>query len=151
MPRLLFVHHTVSPALHDCYLAVLQGATDPALSGDVEVISRAALEASATDVLAADAYLLGSPVTLGYLSGALKHFFDGVYYPCLEQTRGRSYGAYLHGSGDVGGGRRALESISTGLGWRPAQAVVEIIGPLREADRAACRELGAATAASLLL
>lgn len=151
VPRLLFVHHTVSPALHDCYLAALQGATDPSVSGDVEVVSRAALEASASDMLAADAYLLGSPVMLGYLSGALKHFFDGVYYPCLEQTRGRSFGAYLHGSGDVGGGRRALESISTGLGWRPAQAIVEVIGPPGAVDRAACRELGAAIAAGLLL
>jgi NAD(P)H-dependent FMN reductase len=78
--RLLLVHHTVSPALHDCYLKVKEGAEDPAITG-VEVVSRPALGATASDVLAADGYLLGCPVNLGYLAGAMKHFFDTVYYP----------------------------------------------------------------------
>lgn len=150
MPRLLVVHHTVSPAMHDCYLAALAGATDPAIAG-VEVVSRAALSASATDVMEADGYLLGSPVTLGYLSGALKHFFDVVYYPCLEQTRGRPFAAFLHGNQDLTGGLRALTAITTGLGWRPAQAVVEVSGAPSRPDLDACRELGASMAAGLLL
>ena len=150
MPRLLVVHHTVSPALHACYLAAVEGARDPAIAG-VEVVSRAALEAGELDVLAADGYLLGAPVNLGYLAGALKHFFDIVYYPCLEQTRGRPFGVYLHGNQDLVGGLRAIQTITTGLGWRPAQAPVEVIGmPTRE-DLAACRELGAALAAGLTL
>jgi NAD(P)H-dependent FMN reductase len=150
VPRLLVVHHTVSPALHSLHLAALDGARDPAIGG-VEVVSRAALEAGPGDVLAADGYLLGAPVTLGYLAGALKHFFDVVYYPCLEQTRGRPFGAWLHGSGDLAGGLRALDTITTGLGWRRAQAPVEVVGPPSGADLAACRELGASVAAGLVL
>ena len=150
MARLLVVHHTVSPALHAMCLAVLEGARDPAITG-VEVVTKAALEAGPLDVLGADAVLVGAPVTLGYLAGALKHFFDGVYYPCLEETRGRRFGAYLHGSGDLAGGLRGLTTIATGLGWRLAQPVVEVVGPPSAADLAACRELGGALAAALTL
>jgi multimeric flavodoxin WrbA len=148
--RLLLVHHTVSPALHDCYLKVKEGAEDPAITG-VEVVSRPALGATASDVLAADGYLLGCPVNLGYLAGAMKHFFDTVYYPCLEETRGRPFAVWLHGNLDVAGGQRAIDSITAGLGWREAQATVVVLGAPGSADLAACRELGASVAAGLTL
>jgi hypothetical protein len=88
MPSVLIVHHTPSPALHAMFDAVRSGAMNDAIDG-VDVVVRAALSATATDVLAADAYLLGTPANLGYMSGALKHFFDQIYYPCLEDTVGR--------------------------------------------------------------
>jgi multimeric flavodoxin WrbA len=150
VPRLLLVHHTTSPALHSIYQAVLAGAGDPSIEG-VEVVSRPALSATASDVLEADGYLLGTPANIGYMSGALKHFFDQIYYPCLEATIGRPYALYVHGNSDTGGATRAVESIATGLRWHKAQAPVTIIGQPTRDDLAACRELGAAVAAGLAL
>jgi multimeric flavodoxin WrbA len=147
--RLLIVHHTPSPATHALLEAVRAGATDPALS-EVEVVVRPALSATAVDVLEADGYLLGSPVNLGYLSGALKHFFDTVYYPVLDATVGRPFGAWLHGGSDATGALRALEVITTGLRWRKAQEVVVATGEPTRADLDACTELGGAVAAGLL-
>jgi multimeric flavodoxin WrbA len=149
LPQLLLVHHTPSPALHSMFTAVRDGASDPLLA-DVELVTRPALTASAADVLSSDAVIVGGPVNLGYLAGALKHFFDQIYYPCLEETVGRPFGAYLHGNDDLTGGRTALERIVTGLRWRPAQALVEVTGTPSVADLDRCRELGAATAAGLL-
>ena len=74
--------------------------------------------ATAVEVLDADGYLLGSPVNLGYLSGALKHFFDQIYYPCLDATRRRPFGVYLHANNDATGALRALDAIVTGLQWQ---------------------------------
>ena len=71
--RLLIVHHTPSPYMQAMFEAVISGATDPEIEG-VEVVRRPALSVSASDVLEADGYLLGSPANLGYMSGALKHF-----------------------------------------------------------------------------
>ena len=52
-------------------------------------------------MLEADGYLLGTPANLGYMSGALKHFFDQIYYPCLDATSGRPFGVYVHGNNDT--------------------------------------------------
>ncbi|MEU8935344.1 NAD(P)H-dependent oxidoreductase [Streptomyces sp. NPDC048409] len=148
MPTLLIVHHTPSPHCQAMFEAVVSGATDPDIEG-VRVVRRAALSATASDVLAADGYLLGTPANLGYLSGALKHFFDQIYYPCRDETRGRPFGAYVHGGNDVTGALRALDSITTGLGWRRAAQPVTVTGDPGKAGVEACWELGATVAAGL--
>jgi multimeric flavodoxin WrbA len=135
--------------MHTMFDAVHSGATDPQLTG-VDVVAVAALQATAPDVLAADGYLLGTPANLGYMSGALKHFFDQIYYPCLEATIARPYGVYVHGNSDTTGALRAIEMITTGLQWKLAQAPVTVIGEPTHADLDACWELGAAVAAGLL-
>jgi NAD(P)H-dependent FMN reductase len=150
MPRLLIVHHTPSPALHSLFDAVRSGATDPQIEG-VEVVARPALVASPVDVLEADGYVLGTPANLGYISGALKHFFDTIYYPCLEATVGRPYGVYVHGNTDTTGALAAVDKITTGLRWRVAQRPVSVVGQPAQADLDACWELGAAVAAGLSL
>jgi multimeric flavodoxin WrbA len=45
----------------------------------VEVVVRAALAATAPDVLAAEGFLLGTPANIGYLSGAMKFLFDNKF------------------------------------------------------------------------
>ncbi|MEY2433501.1 MAG: hypothetical protein QOC92_3226 [Acidimicrobiaceae bacterium] len=150
MPTLLVVQHTTSPALHSMFDAVMAGATDDRIEG-VAVLSRPALAATVPDVLAADGYLLGSPANLGYMSGALKHFFDQIYYPCLSATVRRPYGLYVHGNNDTTGAVRAVEQITTGLQWRRAQEPVLVLGEPSNGDLEACWELGAALAAGLSL
>jgi NAD(P)H-dependent FMN reductase len=148
--RLLIVHHTPSPAVQDLLDAVRAGATDPAIEG-VDVVVRPALNATASDVLEADGYVLGTPANLGYMSGALKHFFDQIYYPCLDATVGRPYGLFVHGNLDVDGAVLAIEKIVTGLQWKVAQAPVTVLGTPSRADLDACQELGGALAAGLVL
>jgi NAD(P)H-dependent FMN reductase len=144
---LLVVHHTTSPTLAEMLDAVLSGARDPAIT-DLELSVLPALSANSGDVLAADGYLLGTPANIGYMSGALKHFFDQIYYPCLLATAGRPYGCYVHGNNDTAGAVRAIESIAAGLSWRIAAAPLAVTGPAQPA-REACRELGAVVAATV--
>jgi multimeric flavodoxin WrbA len=146
--RLLIVHHTPSPAMHSLFEAVRSGATDPQIEG-VEVVARPALGATAVDVLEADGYLLGAPANLGYMAGALKHFFDTVYYPCLDATVGRPYGVWVHGNDDTTGALAGIEKIVTGLRWKAAQAPLSIVGAPSGEDIDACWELGAAVSAGL--
>jgi NAD(P)H-dependent FMN reductase len=150
MATLLVVHHTTSPHLQAMFEAVMAGATDEAIEG-VTVLARPALAAAAVDVLKADGYLLGTPANIGYMSGALKHFFDQVYYPCLDATVRRPYGLYVHGNSDTTGAVRAVEAIAQGLQWRRSQAPVAVLGTPSREDLRACWELGAALAAGLTL
>ncbi|MEY9988719.1 multimeric flavodoxin WrbA [Streptomyces sp. V4I8] len=149
MPTLLIVHHTPSPNCQAMLEAVISGATAPEIE-NVEVVRCPALSATPSDVLAADGYLLGTPANLGYISGALKHFFDQVYYPCLDATQGRPFGYYVHGGSDVTGAVRAIESITTGLGWRRTAKPVTVTGGPAKSDTEACWELGATLAAGLM-
>ena len=150
MPTLLVVHHTPSPAMAEMFDAAVSGARTDEVPG-VEVIIRPALTAGAADVLGADGYLLGTPANIGYMSGALKHFFDQIYYPCLDATRRRPFGVYLHANNDATGALRALETITAGLQWRPAQAPLVVTGEPQPGDLDAARELGGAMAAGLTL
>ncbi|WP_156754008.1 flavodoxin family protein [Actinokineospora pegani] len=149
MPRLLIVHHTPSPACQALFEAVLDGAGDPELS-EVEVVRRAALSATASDVLAADGIILGTPANIGYISGALKHFFDTVYYPVLDQAAGLPFGAYVHGNQGAEGAVRAIATITKGLGWEAVAETVVVHGEVDKGARERCWELGAAVGANLL-
>src|SRR3954447_24600569 len=131
MARLLVVHHTPSPAMQELLESALAGTRDPALAdvgGGVDVQVRPALTAGPVDALEADGYLLGTPANIGYMSGALKHFFDTVYYPCLEATRGRPFAAYVHGNLDSTGAVRAIETVTTGLAWQQVAPVLTVSG-----------------------
>jgi NAD(P)H-dependent FMN reductase len=150
MARLLVIHHTPSPPTHALLDAVRSGATDPAIEG-VDVVLQPALALTVPDVLAADAYLLGTPANFGYMSGALKHAFDTIYYPCLDATRGRPYALWVHGNDDTAGAVRAVEMITTGLGWVPARPPVEVVGAPDKAALELVWDLGATMAAGLTL
>jgi multimeric flavodoxin WrbA len=149
MTRLLIVHHTPSPHCQEMFEAVLAGATDPEIEG-VEVVRRPALTVSAVEMLEADGYVLGTPANLGYISGALKHAFDQSYYQLLDTTRGRPFGLYLHGNQGTEGAQRAVDAITTGLGWVKAVDTVVVSGKPSKADVEACWNLGATVAAQLM-
>ena len=149
MARLLIVHHTPSPATAELFDAVVNGACHPDITG-VEVVRRAALAATASDLLAADAVLLGTPANIGYMSGALKHFFDTVFHICADDTRGLPYGFWVHGNLDLVGAVRSVETIAGGLGWRLAAPAVEVRGAPDAAALEACSELGSVLAAAVM-
>jgi hypothetical protein len=149
MPTLLIVHHTPSPALQEMFEAAVSGVRTDEVEG-VEVVIRPALIASEVDVLEADAYLLGTTANIGYMSGALKHFFDRIYYPCLEATQRRPYGLYVHGASDTTGAVRAVESIASGMQWRKIRPPVIVTGrPPGKQDLEDCWELGALLAVEI--
>ena len=148
MATLLIIHHTPSPALRALLEAVADGAGTDAIA-DVEVALRPALTCPETDVLDADGYVLGTPANLGSMSGALKHCFDRIYYPCLEATRGRPYGLYVHGNDDTTGAVRSVDRVVKGLAWQQVAPTLASVGTPDRGTLDQAWELGATVAARL--
>jgi multimeric flavodoxin WrbA len=146
--RLLVVAHSPSENTRRLSEAVLRGARSPEIAG-VEAILRPPLEAVPEDVLAAQAIILGTTENLGYMSGALKDFFDRIYYPCLEEKQGLPYLLYIRAGMDGTGTSRAVERITTGLRWRAVQPHLICRGAFREEFVGQCEELGTLMAAGL--
>jgi len=146
--KLLIVAHTPSPNLAKLADAVMRGAQHPDID-NVSTHQIAPLQASADDVLAADAIILLTPENLAYMSGAMKDFFDRIYYPCLEKKQGLPCAIIIRAGNDGTGTKRALESILTGLKWRIVQPPLTCRGDFKEDFIAQCEELGMCIAASL--
>jgi multimeric flavodoxin WrbA len=161
MARLLVVHHSPTRSVRALTEAVLAGARDDAIEG-VEVVARPALEADADDVLAADGYLLGTTANFGYMSGALKHFFDSTFLAVggaladdgsggagSGTTANRPFGLYVHGRYDTEGAVRSVMSIVSALRWRQAAEVLSVMGDVTEERLEEAYELGGTISALL--
>lgn len=146
MRRLLIVHHSPTSAVQRIADAALVGAHDPAISG-VEIVERQALEASVDDVLTADGYLLGTTANFGYISGALKHFFDTTFNATHEATAKRPFSYWIHGGYDTTGAENAMRSITTGYGWSLSAEPLVFTGEVDDTHLEHATELGATLAA----
>lgn len=147
MPRLLIVSHCPSPNTRLLTEAAIEGACHPDI--EIDVVVKPPLEAGPEDVLAADAILLGTTENFGYMSGAMKDFFDRVYYPCLEHTEGRPYALFVRAGNDGSGAKNSIERIVTGLKWRPIQPPLIMAGAFRSEFKEQCQQLGMTLAAGL--
>ncbi len=148
MKELLIIAHCPSTNTQAMASALLEGANRERGEG----VTARLLSPFATgpeDVIGAAALILLTPENLGYMSGALKDFFDRCYYPCLEVTQGKPCAAVIRAGHDGTGTRRALQTILTGLRWRLVQEPLVCRGEWREHFLADCTELGAALAAGL--
>jgi hypothetical protein len=146
--NLLIVAHNPSPNTQQLVAATLRGARHEDIEG-IAVKHIPPLQAVADDVLRADAIILGTTENFGYMSGALKDFFDRIYYPCLEHTEAMPFATYIRAGLDGTGTRIAIGKITTGLKWKAVQEPMILQGEYRVEFEAQCEELGMLMAASL--
>ena len=148
MKQLLIVAHVPSQNTRALRDAVVRGACHEDIAG-VNVQTLTPFEAGVDDVLAADAIILGTTENLGYMSGALKDFFDRTYYGVLEEKQGLPYALYIRAGHDGTGTRRGVETIITGLRWKEVQPPLICRGDYSPAFASRCEELGLTLAAGL--
>jgi hypothetical protein len=127
--------------------AVAAGVTD--VGEGVTLTARPALACGPEELLAAHGLLLGTPEHFGYMSGALKDFFDRTFYPTDGRTAGLPYALFVSAGTDGTGTVRGVERIAAGYGWAAIGPPLIVIGEPDGAALARARELGATLAAGI--
>ncbi len=146
--QLLIVAHAPSENTQSLLESVIAGARSTG-QNNIDVVAKGPFETTAEDVLDAQAIILGTTENLGYMSGALKDFFDRIYDPCLEEKQGLPYCLYIRAGQDGTGTRRGVETITTGLRWRAIQYPLICKGSWQPEFTGQCEEMAAAMAAGL--
>ena len=148
MRKLLIIGHIPSSNTLRLREAVVCGA-QKIQSEIVALDCKTPFEANALDTLSADAIILGTTENLGYMSGALKDFFDRTYNETIEKKEGLPCAIYIRAGMDGTGTRRAIESIISGQKWRLVQAPLIFRGQWNEDFVRQAEELGEAICAGL--
>ena len=148
MRRLLIIYHSQGGRTEQLADAVLRGAQSET---GVETICKRAFDATLEDLLACQALLIGTPENFGYMSGAIKDFFDRTYYPAEGKTVGLPYALFIAAGNDGSGAVREIGRIATGYGWKQVAEPVIAKKETGEITLQACEELGAAIASGLAL
>lgn len=147
-PHLLIVYHTQSGNTGRLATAVLEGASRVA---EVDTVIKRAFDAGVADLAWCHGLLLGTPENFGYMSGALKDFFDRTYYPMEGLMEGRPYALFVSAGNDGTGAVREIDRIALGYRWKPVAEPLIVRKEITEADLERCRELGEALATGLAL
>jgi multimeric flavodoxin WrbA len=127
---------------------VYAGATDPAVEA-VDVRMKRAIDADARDLLWTNGIILGTPENFGYMSGAMKDFFDRTFYAVEGRIQPLPAAYFVKAGNDGSGALRAIRRIANGYPFHEVQEAVVVAGDATAEDHARCRELGLALAAGL--
>jgi len=144
--RLLIVYHTQSGNTGRLADAAFSGAQR--VQG-VETVIKRAFDAGTDDLLACNGLLLGTPENFGYMSGALKDFFDRTYYPCEGKLTGLPYAIFVSAGNDGSGAVREIGRIANGYGWKAVADALIVRKAITDAALADAAELGEAMAAGV--
>lgn len=147
MKRILLVWHSQGGRTGRLAEAVAAGLAQAA--DEITVCNRQALQASTTELLEADGILIGTAEQFGYMSGAIKDFFDRTYYPAEGKMQGRPYGLFVCADNDGQGAIVNVERIATGYGWKRALPPMLVKGEPTPEQLNAAEEWGATFAAGL--
>ena len=146
--HLLVVFHSASGNTQKMTDAVIKGIENGASARQTWAVVNA-LTATPEQVQNANGIILLTPENFGYMSGAMKVFFDRIYYPCIEKTQGLPYALVIRAGNDGQGAKQSITRIVTGLAWREIAEPIISRGEFDDAILADCEELGESFMAGL--
>ena len=149
MKRILIVYHSQTGNTGKMAGAVAEGA---ASIENTEVILKEAKDASLKDLLGCDGLVIGTPENFGYMSGAVKDFFDRTFYPAEGKVFRKPYVVFISAGNDGTGALSSIERVA--LGYQVKKVYDPVIARMSEGGvtddiLSRCRELGQTIAGGL--
>jgi multimeric flavodoxin WrbA len=148
MKHLLIVFHSQSGNTERLVQAVTRGATRVT---EIELVVRRALEATLEDLLACDGVIFGTAEYNGYMSGALKDFFDRTYDAARGHVTRTPYAVVISAGNDGTFANQYIERIARGYELSRIAEPIIVVGPVTPEAEARCEELGELFASGLEL
>ena len=145
--NLLLVYHSKTGKNGKMAEAVRKGAEHPDINVNVRYLH--AFDAGPEDLLWADGVIFGTPENFGYMSGALKDFFDRTFYEVEGQVEGKPYAIFVGAGNDGTGAVTAIQRICNGYNFKEVQSPVIVAGDLQADSLDVCEQMGMAVAAGL--
>lgn len=141
MAQILVVFHSQSGNTEKLARAVARGVTD---TENATVILKRAREADARDIRHCNAIVICSPEYFGYMSGAVKDFFDRTYEELKEDKKAlkKPYCIVISAGNDGTGALTHIERICKGYRFRKIQHPIVCKGPVTTETEDKCYELG---------
>jgi len=148
MSRVLIVSNCPSPNTRRLQQAVHEGCLHEDLV-NIEIRCKEPRDADHYDVLWSDGVIIGTTENFGYMSGAVKDFFERIYYPCLTETEGKPVAIFVKGGLDGQGAKTSVERILLGLKWKLIQPPLILKGDFCDEFITQCTDLGTVMSAGL--
>lgn len=146
--NLLIIYHSQSGNTAQLAQAIADGAS---LENEIQLRIKRAYEADTRDLQWADGVLFGTPENLGYMSGALKDFFDRTYYPAQPLQLCTPYALFISAGNDGSGAVREIDRILLGYPMKKITEPIIVKGDITQAALEQCKELGQMMAAALVM
>ena len=149
--KLLIVAHCPSDNTRAMGNALSKGAQNSAIEHRIAELT-SPFDCTTEDVLSSDALILFTTENFGYMSGALKDFFDRIYYSCLADSKrndAKPFALIVKAGLDGTGTNLAVHKIINGLKWREVHDTVICKGDFSHQFLEQCENLSLTVAAQL--
>jgi len=114
---------------------------------DSRAVLKDALDATLDELLQCDGIVIGSPEYFGYMSGAVKDFFDRTYEAARGRVFRKPYAVFVNAGNDGTGALTHIERICMGFQFKKVHEPVAAKGEITPCVLDACRLMGQTIAA----
>jgi multimeric flavodoxin WrbA len=146
--ELLIIYHTQSGNTGRLAEAVEQGA---ARRIDLIVKRQRAFDTTLQDLLDCQAVVFATAEYNGYMSGALKDFFDRTYEPARGHVTNKPYAIVISAGNDGTFAAQYIQRIARGYMLKLVADPIIVVGEVTGAAVTSCEELGEVLAEGLAL
>ncbi len=113
---MLIIAHSPSQNTKALESQLIEGAKSEVEGG--ELLCKSPFDCHPPDLVACRGVLLFTTENFGYMSGAMKDFFDRNFYPLEHKTEGLPWALCVRAGKDGTGTVRSISAIAGALGWK---------------------------------